>query len=126
MADKQPPVTVHIENAQNPGIGGFTIPLPTTREALSPWFAAIGVDGKNPQDIKIVEVKSSIAEISRALLETDISLEEYNCFAAKVSALNEDELEIFRAALDSGRFNGGIGRIINVVENVRCFELMPA
>ncbi len=126
MSDKQPPITVYIENAHKPGIGGFTIPLPTTREALAPWFAAIGVEGQNPQDIKIVEAKSSIAEIGRALLETDISLEEYNCFAAKVSALNEDELEIFRAALDSGRFSGGIGRIINVLENVGCFELMPA
>ncbi len=125
MTDKQPPITVYIENAHNPGIGGFTIPLPTTAEALAPWFAAIGAHSRNSQDIAIVEVRSPITEFSRALRGTDVTLEEYNYFAAKVSCLCDHDMSVFLAALDSGHFNGSITRIINVLENVERFELMP-
>ena len=125
MADKQPPITVYIENAHNPGIGGFTIPLPTTAEALAPWFAAIGVDGKDPQDIVIKDVRSPIDELDNALHESDISLEELNYFAAKIIALDSYEMEIFLAARDAGRFDGEIEQTINFLDNIHCYELMP-
>ncbi len=41
MAENTTPIRVHIENAADDQIGGFTIPLPTTREALAPWVAAL-------------------------------------------------------------------------------------
>ncbi len=125
MANRPPPISVYIENAQNPGIGGFTIPLPTTAEALAPWFAAIGVDGKNPQDIAIKDVRSPIDELDNALHESDISLEELNYFAAKISALDAYEMETFLAARDSGRIGGEVEQTINFLDNIHCYELMP-
>ena len=126
MAENTTPIRVYIENAADDQIGGFTIPLPTTREALAPWFAAIEADMDNPASISIVETRSSTTELGRALRQTDYSLDEINYLAAKIGGLDNDDMEIFRAALGSGKYDGDVGDIINLIENLDCLQHQPA
>ncbi len=121
-----PPIQVYIENANDPSIGGFTIPLPTTREALAPWLSAIQADMTDPDSIRIAEVRSPITELGRALRQTDYSLDELNYLAVKISGLSGDKKEIFFAALEADRHGGDVDSLINLTENLGLFELQPA
>ena len=125
MADNRPPIQVYIENAADSSIGGFTIPLPTTKETLAPWFAAIEVDGSNPNGIDIMEIKGS-EMLMTALRHGNYSLEELNYLAVKISGMDNNEMEMFLAALETGRFNSDITKIIDLTENLSRYDLQPA
>ena len=121
-----PPLQVYIENANDASIGGFTIPLPTTRGALAPWLAAVGTDAGDPAGIKIVEIRSHITELGRAMRDMDATLDELNYLAAKIDGIGKHDRETFLAALEVERYGGGAAQIINLIENIQHFELQPA
>jgi hypothetical protein len=62
------PLRVYIENVHDDRIGGFTIPLPTTPEALQPFFDGTEITGW--QDIVIAEVLSDIKGLGKFLSKT--------------------------------------------------------
>ncbi len=117
---------VYIENAAKPQIGGFTIPLPTTRAVLAPWLEAIDADGADPGSIKIVEIRSSIAELGRAMRNANATLDELNYLAAKIAGIGADERDTFLAALEAARHSGDARSLINLAENLRSLYLQPA
>ncbi|MCL2866828.1 MAG: antirestriction protein ArdA [Clostridia bacterium] len=125
MSDKNQPIRVYIENAADSTIGGFTIPLPATKETLAPWFAAIGVDGTGSESIAIVEIQSPLSEL-KGLRPGECSLDELNYLAAKLSGLDAYDMDVFLAALETGDFDNSIGEIINLTENLGKFDLQPA
>ena len=125
MADNRPPIQVYIENAADSTIGGFTIPLPTTKETLAPWLAAIEVDGSNPNGTDIKEIKSS-EMLMRALRHRNHHLEELNYLAARIKGMNPSDTDMFMAVLETGRFDGDITKIINLTENLGRYDLQPA
>jgi len=46
--------------------------------------------------------------------------------AAKVSVLDREQRNIFDAAVEAGRHCGSVAEIVNLTENLDCFELQPA
>ena len=123
------PIQVYMENARDSGIGGFTIPLPTTREMLAPWIAAISENIDGPQDIVIREVRSSVPELEvvlQKLSEDEIVFDELNYLAGKVGQLGEWETKLYIAALEAGNHNNSVKELINLAENICRFDLQPA
>ena len=124
-----PPIRAYIENAHDDSIGGFTIPLPTTKEALRPWLDAIEAGDFREEDIVIREARSSVPGLEDALkdlIAEGITFDELNYLAAKIGGLDKWGAELFPAALDSGRYSKSLSDLINMVENIPRLDLEPA
>lgn len=124
-----PPIQAYIENAYDSGIGGFTIPLPVTKEALQPWMEAIEAPDFQQSDIAVVQVKSNITELDQALYHLpveEINFDELNYLAAKIQGLDADQMERFEAALEAGWSYETVPDLINLTENLHLLDLQPA
>ena len=129
MEKQQFPLQVYIENAGDKTTGGFTMPMPTTSEALQPFLDAIGIE--TLQDVKIVDIRSDIDSLGTVLLDvlpaSPYPLSELNYLAGKVSEFTGDEPERFAAAIEiRGDRCGSLASIINLTENLDRYNLQPA
>ena len=123
------PIRAYIENAHDDSIGGFTIPLPTTKEALRPWLEAIDAGDFREADIVIREARSSVPGLENALenyVGDGIAFDELNYLAEKISGMKKWDIDLFTAALDSGRYSGSMRELINMAENIPRLDLEPA
>ena len=124
------PIRVYIENIHDERIGGFTMPLPATPEEIQPFFEEAEI--KSQRDIKIWEVSSDVSVfgdiITEAVQKSESpgSLNELNYLASKLAAMDPNAFEIFAAAVDAKRHCGSVAELINVTENLGCFDLQPA
>ena len=124
-----PPIRATIENAHNDTIGGFTIPLPTSKETLQPWLEAIEAGGFRESDIAVREVRSSVPGLESVLdsfMERGIAFDELNYLAAKVQGLESWQNDLFIAAIEANLHCENIGDLINLTENISRFDLQPA
>ena len=124
---------VYIENPRDSDLGGFTIPMPTTPEAIK--LFAENIEIKNGQGAKIVEVYSYSDDdnnlsfwLNRALkqIPPPHSLEEANYLAVKIQNMSEEQREIFAAALQAKWSCRTIQQMRVLADNLDCFELQPA
>ena len=126
----KPPIQVYIGNVHDDRIGGFTMPLPTTMEALQPFLDGAEISGW--QDLEILEVMSDIdglGEMLSAVAKRTMSqdaLDELNHLSAKIADLDVREYDIFSAAVGQKRHCGSVEEIINITENLGNFDLQPA
>jgi hypothetical protein len=129
MDEKLRAITVYIENSKDGGTGGFTIPLPTTKDALKPWLVAIGADEDDPGSIAIQGIGSRVDNLEHRLricIAEGATLGELNYLAAKIGMLSDHQMDVFLAALDAGRHTGNVAELINLTENLDCFDIQPA
>jgi len=118
---------VYIENAHDEKLGGFTMPLPTTRDALKPFLDAIEI--ADARDLSILEIRSPVKHLSDAVYscaDEGLSLNELNYLAAKLQGMDGEQSALFDAVLDAERHTGNVAEIINIVENIGHFDLQPA
>lgn len=123
------PIQAYIENADNDSIGGFTIPLPITKDALAPWLEAIEAGSFDESSIAICGVRSSVPGLDgalRDLVADGIAFDELNYLAVKIGGLNDWQTDLFIAALETERYNGSAKELINLAENINLFDLQPA
>ena len=123
------PIRAYIENVRDEGIGGFTIPLPTTKNIIDPWLTAIGSKRDGPVHIAIREVSSPIPELEDVLqgfIDDGVAFDELNYMAAKVATLSDYQTVLYISALEAGNHNGSIKDLINLAENIHHFDLQPA
>ena len=123
------PIQAYIENAHDESIGGFTIPLPTTKEALQPWLDAVEAGGFDESHIAIRDARSSmpgLEETLRGFLEDGAAFDELNYLATKISGMKDWQAEIFAAALETEYCSGSVKELINLAENINLFDLQPA
>ena len=129
------PISVYIENAHDPGIGGFTIPLPTTQAELQPFLEGAGICGWH--EIKICDITSDIDGLGDKLYDiiseeyiTPNTMDELNYLAARLGDLDDIGIgrEIMAANIESGKNCGSLAEIINLTysENLNCFDCWPA
>jgi hypothetical protein len=126
MENQTSPIQVYIENARDERIGGFTIPLPITKEALAPWLMAIEASAGDPESIVIRDVRSSVDNLAAALRGKDVALDELNYLAAKIREMDPLGMDVFLAALEGNRHTESIAEIIGITENFGAFDLQPA
>ena len=100
---------------------GETLKFPTTTEEVQALLKRIGVDIIQYEEIFIADYGGDLPELNACLGEYE-SIDELNHLACLLSELDKSDLEKFEAAVASGEHTSGVGDLINLVENLDCYD----
>ena len=103
---------------------GETLKFPTTTEEVQSLLKRIGMDGVRYEEIFITSFDSDVPGLHEHLGEYE-DLDELNHLAHLLSDLEQDELEKFEAVIDSGEYTGSVKDLINLTQNLDCFDFEP-
>ncbi len=96
---------------------GAPLKFPTTTEAVQDLLKQIGIDGIRYEEIFIASYDGPMPQLHKHLGEYE-SIDELNHLACLLSELNEYELEVFEAVMDSGEYTGSVKDLINLTQNL--------
>lgn len=103
--------------------GGW-IKFPSSQEYVKALLAKIGVDGVLYEEIIITDYKTQIDGLYDYLGEFEC-LDELNYLASLLSDMYEPELEKFESAVALGEHIGCAQELINLAQNLDCYDLYP-
>jgi len=103
---------------------GEYLKLPATTEDVKGLLARIGVDGVLYEETFITDYETDISGFHSCLGEYE-SIDELNYLAALLSDMNEWDREKFSAALEYGEYTGSVKDLINLSQNLDCYEFDP-
>ena len=103
---------------------GETLKFPTTAQDVEALLKRIGVDGVRYQEIFITSFDGDVLGLYDYLGEYE-NLDELNHLACLLSELDQGELEKFEAVLHTGAHTSSVADIINLTQNLDCFEFYP-
>ncbi len=103
---------------------GETLKFPTTTEEVQALLKRIGVDGVRYEEIFITSFDGDVLGLHEHLGEYE-SIDELNHLAHLLSNLDNADLEKFEAVMDSGEYTGSVKDLINLTQNLDCFEFYP-
>ena len=95
--------------------------FPTTTEEVQALLKRIGVDGVRYEEFFITSFDGDVLGLYDYLSEYE-NLDELNHLACLLSELDKSDLEKFEAAVASGEHTSGVGDLINLVENLDCYD----
>lgn len=101
---------------------GEYLKFPTTVVEVQALFSRIGIDGKRYQEYFITNYESDVLGLYDYLGEYE-SLDELNYLAHLLEELTPDELEKLEAAMDTGEYTSSVKDLINLTQNLDCYEL---
>lgn len=102
-----------------------TLSLPATTEDVQAALARIGVDGKRYEEIYIAGSTAEVPGLAEHIWEY-ASIDELNYLAALLEEVEENgELDKFEAAVTLGEYTGSTKDLINLAQNLDCYELYP-
>ena len=101
---------------------GEWVKFPITNEEMQEVFKRIGVGGRY-EEWFITAYECHDPGIYDLLGEYE-SLSELNYLAGQIMELNESE-EFWQAVLDLGENTGSVQELINLTENLDCFDYLP-
>lgn len=106
---------------------GEWVGFPTTPEEIRDVFKRIGIGEKDEfgqpyEEWFITDYDCYIPGLYDVLGEYE-SLDELNYLAGKIEGLNKYEREIFNAAVEMGKYTGSVKDLINLTENLDCYNL---
>jgi len=99
--------------------------FPTTKEELQAALKGIGADGKDRTNIIVNDYDTVIYELN-GVLPRFADLDELNYLAVKMDGLTEAQHNILRSVVEAGRHCESMKDIINITENLDCFDIQPA
>jgi antirestriction protein len=105
-------------------LGGEFLKLPATAEEVQALFQRIHVDGVRYEEIFITDYETDVSGLYDCLSEY-ADLDELNYFAALLDDLDEGDREKFEAALSYGDYTGSLKDLINLAQNLDCYEYYP-
>ena len=100
---------------------GETLKFPTTTEEVQSLLKRIGVDGVRYEEIFITSFDSDVLGLHEHLGEYE-NIDELNYLAALLSDMDQSDLEKFEAVIDAGEYTGSVKDLINLTQNLDCFE----
>lgn len=103
---------------------GQTLKFPTTPQEVQALLKNIGVDGIRYEEFFITSFDGDVLGLYDYLGEYE-NLDELNHLACLLSELDQGELEKFEAVLDSGAHTSSVADLINLAQNLDCFEFYP-
>ena len=103
---------------------GEYLRFPTTIEEVQALFSRIGIDGKRYEEYFITDYQSDVLGLYDHLGEYE-SLDELNFLAHLLEEMTPDELEKLEAVMDAGEYTGSVKDLINLTQNLDCFEFYP-
>lgn len=103
---------------------GKTLKFPTTPQEVQALLKDIGVDGIRYEEFFITSFDGDVLGLYDHLSEYE-NLDELNHLACLLSELDQGELEKFEAVIDSGSHTSSVADLINLTQNLDCFEFYP-
>ena len=103
---------------------GETLKFPTSPQEVQALLKHIGVDGIRYEEFFITSFDGDVLGLYDYLGEYE-NLDELNHLACLLSELDQGELEKFEAALTIGTHTSSVADIINLAQNLECFEFYP-
>ena len=100
---------------------GEYLKFPTTPEEVQALLKRIGVDGVRYEEIFITDFDGYVLGLYDHLGEYE-NLDELNHLACLLSELDQSDLEKFEAVIDSGEHTSSVANLINLTQNLDCFE----
>ena len=130
--DKDYPFAAFITNLGKYNEGalvGEWVKFPTTAEELKKVFERIGIGAKDDfgqtyEEWFITDYDCYVDGLYDLLGEY-ASLDELNYLASKLDDMSQDEYERFQAAMEIGDHTGSIQELINLTENLDCYDIYP-
>ena len=119
-------IELYIDNLAwlNAGHGrGEYLTLPAPFEAAQAPLKRLDLaDGKH--DLVITEYETDIPGLAKCLSQHD-NLDELNYLASLLDRLDEGQREKFAAAVAHGEYANEVGQLINLAQNLDCYDLYP-
>ena len=103
---------------------GETLEFPTSPQEVQALLKHIGVDGIRYEEFFITSFDGDVLGLYDYLGEYE-NLDELNHLACLLSELDQRELEKFEAVLHTGAHTSSVADIINLTQNLDCFEFYP-
>lgn len=103
---------------------GETLKFPTTTEEVQALLKRIGVDGVRYEEFFITSFDGDVLGIYDYLTEYE-NLDELNHLACLLSELDQSDLEKFEAVIDCGSHTSSVADLINLTQNLDCYEFYP-
>jgi len=103
---------------------GEYLKLPATKEDIKALLSRIGIDGVLYEEFFITDYATDVDGLCRYLGEYE-SIDELNYLASMLSDLYDYELEKFEAAVAYGDRSGCVQDLINLAQNMDCYEFYP-
>lgn len=103
---------------------GETLKFPTTAPEVEALLKRVGVDGVRYQEVFIPSFDGDVLGLHEHLGEYE-NLDELNHLACLLSELNPSELETLEAVLDSDDYTPSLADIINLTQNLDCYDFHP-
>ena len=108
---------------------GEWVKFPTTAEELKKVFERIGIGAKDDfgqtyEEWFITDYDCYVDGLYDLLGEY-ANLDELNYLASKLDDMSQDEYERFQAAMEIGDHTGSIQELINLTENLDCYDIYP-
>lgn len=105
-------------------LAGEWLHLPAETEEVQALLKRIGVDGVRYEEIFITDYESDLPGLTGRLGEYE-SIDELNHLAHVLDDLDKSDLEKYEAVLDMGEYTGSVKNLINLAQNLDCFEYYP-
>ena len=130
--DKDYPFAAFVTNLGKYNEGelvGEWVKFPTTAEEMRKVFDRIGIGqtddfGQPYEEWFITDYDCYVDGLYDKLGEYE-SLDELNYLASKLDEMSQDEYEQFQAAMEIGDHSGSVQEIINLTENLDCYDVYP-
>ena len=130
--DKDYPFAAFITNLGKYNEGslvGEWVKFPTTAEELQKVFERIGIGSKDDfgqpyEEWFITDYDCYVDGLYDKLGEYE-NLDELNYLASKLDEMSQGEYEQFQAAMEIGDHSGSLQEIINLAENLDCYDIYP-
>ena len=130
--DKDYPFAAFITNLGKYNEGalvGEWVKFPTTAEELKKVFERIGIGAKDDfgqtyEEWFITDYDCYVDGLYDLLGEY-ANLDELNYLASKLDDMSQDEYERFQAAMEIGDHTSSIQELINLTENLGCYDIYP-
>ena len=108
---------------------GEWVKFPTTAEELQKVFERIGIGSKDDfrqpyEEWFITDYDCYVDGLYDKLGEYE-NLDELNYLASKLDEMSQGEYEQFQAAMEIGDHSGSLQEIINLTENLDCYDVHP-
>ena len=103
---------------------GEYLSFPTTTEEVQALLKRIGIDGVRYEEIFITDYETDIPGLYDCLGEYE-SIDELNYLAELLDGLSKSEMDIFCAAVEKGEHSGSIKDLINLTQNLDCYDFYP-
>ena len=98
--------------------------FPTTTEEVQALLKRIGVDNIQYEEIFIADYGGDLPELNACLGEYE-SIDELNHLAHLLKELSPSERETLEAVMDSGQHCGSVQDLINLTQNLDCYDFHP-